>query len=32
LEGLLSRARRELRIVLAQRGLAAAKDWDEGMS
>jgi RNA polymerase sigma-70 factor (ECF subfamily) len=32
LEGLLSRARRELRIVLAQRGLAAAKDWDEGLS
>lgn len=32
LEGLLSRARRELRILLARRGLAAAKDWDEGLS
>jgi RNA polymerase sigma-70 factor (ECF subfamily) len=31
LEGLLSRARRDLRIALTRRGLAAAKDWVESM-
>ena len=31
LEGLLSRARRDLRIALTRRGLAAAKDWVENM-